>query len=209
VSWPATNPLRVPGLRRASLRRECCVSSYLPAARDAVWLCKVAERQMLRPSFVPPRPLRQLRDLTRYRMDLVGARTAEKQRVEKPLEDAYQAVGGRQRHPIFGVSGRETMAALIAGERDPAVLAYMARSRMRARSRSAGRLSPGTSTTTTGSCWPRCWPGRRDRHRHRRPGRPDRDAPGPLSPRTRCGSMRSQASGRSRPRSSSPRSAWT
>jgi transposase len=138
VSWPATNPLRVPGLRRASLRRECCVSSYLPAARDAVWLCKVAERQMLRPSFVPPRPLRQLRDLTRYRMDLVGARTAEKQRVEKPLEDAYQAVGGRQRHPIFGVSGRETMAALIAGERDPAVLAYMARSRMRARSRSAG-----------------------------------------------------------------------
>jgi transposase len=99
---------------------------------DAVWLCKVAERQMLRPSFVPPRPLRQLRDLTRYRIDLVGARTAEKQRVEKLLEDAlHQAVGGRQRHPIFGVSGRETMAALIAGERDPAVLADMARSRMR------------------------------------------------------------------------------
>jgi transposase len=99
---------------------------------DAVWLCKVAERQMLRPSFVPPRPLRQLRDLTRYRIDLVGARTAEKQRVEKLLEDAlHQAVGGRQRHPIFGVSGRETMAALIAGERDPAVLADMARSRVR------------------------------------------------------------------------------
>jgi hypothetical protein len=55
---------------------------------DAVWLCKVAERQMLRPSSVPPRPLRQLRDPTRYRIDLVGARTAEKQRVEKLLEDA-------------------------------------------------------------------------------------------------------------------------
>jgi transposase len=55
---------------------------------DAVWLCKVAERQMLRPSFVPPRPIRQLRDLTRYRIDLVGARTAEKNRVEKLLEDA-------------------------------------------------------------------------------------------------------------------------
>jgi hypothetical protein len=54
---------------------------------DAVWLCKVAERQMLRPSSVPPRPLRQLRDPTRYRIDLVGARTAEKQRVEKLLED--------------------------------------------------------------------------------------------------------------------------
>ncbi len=55
---------------------------------DAIWLCKVAERQMLRPSFVPPRPIRQLRDLTRYRIDLVGARNAEKNRVEKLLEDA-------------------------------------------------------------------------------------------------------------------------
>ena len=49
---------------------------------DAVWLCKVAERQMLRPSFVPPRGIRELRDLTRYRVDLVAARTAEKLRAE-------------------------------------------------------------------------------------------------------------------------------
>jgi hypothetical protein len=55
---------------------------------DAVWLCKVAERQMLRPSFVPPPAIRRLRDLTRYRIDLVAVRTAEKQRVEKLLEDA-------------------------------------------------------------------------------------------------------------------------
>jgi transposase len=54
---------------------------------DAVWLCKVAERQMLRPSFVPPHDIRQLRDLTRYRVDLVGVRGAEKNRVEKLLED--------------------------------------------------------------------------------------------------------------------------
>ena len=53
-----------------------------------MWLCKVAERQMLRPSFVPPGEIRQLRDLTRYRIDLVGVRTAEKNRVEKLLEDA-------------------------------------------------------------------------------------------------------------------------
>lgn len=52
---------------------------------DSVWLCKVAERQMLRPSFVPPAPIRRLRDLTRYRIDLVGTRTAEKNRVEKLL----------------------------------------------------------------------------------------------------------------------------
>jgi transposase len=55
---------------------------------DAVWLAKVAERQMLRPSFVPPPAIRRLRDLTRYRADLVAVRTAEKQRVEKLLEDA-------------------------------------------------------------------------------------------------------------------------
>jgi transposase len=97
---------------------------------DAVWLCKVAERQMLRPSFVPPRPIRQLRDLTRYRIDLVNVRTAEKNRVEKLLEDACIKLSVVA-SDIFGVSGREMMAALIAGERDPAVLADMARSRMR------------------------------------------------------------------------------
>jgi transposase len=66
---------------------------------DAVWLGKLAERQMLRPSFVPPRPIRQLRDVTRYRADLVAARTAEKQRVEKlPGGRPDQAERGRQRH---------------------------------------------------------------------------------------------------------------
>ena len=53
---------------------------------DAVWLCKVAERQMLRPSFVPPVPIRRLRDLTRYRVALVSDRGGEKNRVEKLLE---------------------------------------------------------------------------------------------------------------------------
>jgi transposase len=55
---------------------------------DAVWLCKVAERQLLHRSFVPPPPIRVLRDLTRYRIDLVGGGTAEQQRVEKLLADA-------------------------------------------------------------------------------------------------------------------------
>ena len=55
---------------------------------DAVWLCKIAERQMLRPSFVPPPQIRRLRDLTRYRVDLVTTQTAEKNRAEKLLEDA-------------------------------------------------------------------------------------------------------------------------
>ena len=99
---------------------------------DSVWVCKVAERQMLRPSFVPPPPIRLLRDLTRYRIDLVGVRTAEKQRVEKLLEDA-QIKLSVVASDIFGVSGREMMAALIAGERNPKVLAQLARTRMRAK----------------------------------------------------------------------------
>jgi transposase len=99
---------------------------------DAVWLCKLAERQMLRPSFVPPRPVRQLRDLTRYRADLVAARTAEKQRVEKLLEDAQIKLSAVA-SDIFGVSGRAMLAALVAGERDPKVLAQLARTRLRAK----------------------------------------------------------------------------
>ena len=103
---------------------------------DAVWLCKVAERQMLRPSFVPPPPIRRLRDLTRYRADLVTVRTAEKQRVEKLLEDA-QIKLSVVASDIFGVSGRAMLAALVAGERDPVVLAELARGSMRGK---RGRL---------------------------------------------------------------------
>jgi transposase len=99
---------------------------------DAVWLCKVAERQMIRPSFVPPPPIRRLRDLTRYRIDLVGTCTAEKNRVEKLLEDA-QIKLSVVASDIFGVSGRDMMAALIGGERDPKVLAGMARRRLKAK----------------------------------------------------------------------------
>ena len=97
---------------------------------DAVWLCKVAERQMIRPSFVPPPPIRRLRDLTRYRAALVSDCTGEKNRVEKLLEDA-QIKLSVVASDIFGVSGRDMMAALIAGQRDPKVLAQLARSRMR------------------------------------------------------------------------------
>src|SRR5207342_3432801 len=99
---------------------------------DAVWLCKVAERQMIRPSFVPPPPFRKLRDLTRYRADLVAARTAEKNRVEKLLEDAQIKLSVVV-SDIFGASGRDMLAALVAGERNPKVLAQLARRSMRAK----------------------------------------------------------------------------
>jgi transposase len=97
---------------------------------DAVWLAKVAEKQMIRPSFVPPPPIRRLRDVTRYRADLVGERTAEKNRVEKLLEDAgikLSVVAS----DIFGKSGRDMLDALAAGQRSPQVLAQLARRSMR------------------------------------------------------------------------------
>lgn len=101
---------------------------------DAVWLCKVAERQMLRPSFVPPADIRRLRGLTRDRVDLVNARNATKNRVEKLLEEACIKLSVVA-SDIHGVSGRAMMDAMIAGQRDPKVLADMARSRMRSKIR--------------------------------------------------------------------------
>ena len=87
---------------------------------------------MIRPSFVPPADLRRLRDLTRYRTDLVNVRTAEMNRVEKLLEDA-QIKLGTVTSKLFGVSGRAMLAALVAGERDPKRLAQLARTVLRRR----------------------------------------------------------------------------
>jgi transposase len=84
------------------------------------------------PKLRAPPPIRRLRDLARYRADLVAGRTAEKQRVEQLLEDA-QIKLSVVAADIFGVSGRAMLAALIAGERDPKLLAQLARGRMRAK----------------------------------------------------------------------------
>lgn len=97
---------------------------------DAVWLAKVAERGMCRPSLVHPQPIRQLRNLTRYRRSLIRDRSREMQRVEKLLEDAQIKITSVVTD-VFGVSGRLILAALIDGQRDPAVLAQMARGRLR------------------------------------------------------------------------------
>lgn len=136
---------------------------------DAVWLCKVAERQMLRPSFVPPPAFRQLRDLTRYRVDLITTRTAEKQRVEKLLEDAMIMLSVVV-SDIFGVSGRDMMAALVAGERDPNVLAKMARGSMKGKTSRLEEAFTGRFTDPPRVPAPRdADPDRRD-HRRYRPG---------------------------------------
>ena len=97
---------------------------------DAVWLAKVLERGMCRPSLVHPKPIRQLRDLTRYRRSLVREQAREKQRLEKTLEDAQIKLDTVIAN-LHGVSGRQMLHALIAGQRDPKTLAQMAHGVMR------------------------------------------------------------------------------
>ncbi len=99
---------------------------------DAVWLAKLAERSMVSASFVPAEPMRRVRDLARARFDLVEDRSRVKQRVEKLLEDALVKVSSVLTD-IHGVSGRAIIEALIAGERDPKVLAGLAKGRARSR----------------------------------------------------------------------------
>jgi transposase len=97
---------------------------------DSVWLAKLTERGMLRPSFVPPAEIRQLRDYTRLRLDLTRDRSRHAQRIEKLLEDALIKLS-TVATDIMGKSGRAMLEALIAGERDPKVLAGLARGRLR------------------------------------------------------------------------------
>jgi transposase len=97
---------------------------------DAAWLAELLEHGLLRSSFVPPPAIRELRDLTRYRKRLIQTHTAEQQRVQKTLEDAGIKLDSVA-SDVFGVSGRQMLAALIAGERDPDILAELAKGTLR------------------------------------------------------------------------------
>lgn len=97
---------------------------------DSAWLAKVGECELVRPSFVPPAPIRRLRDLTRYRSSLVRDRTRVAQRLEKILEDAgikLTVVASE----ILGASSQAIIGALAEGERDPGVLAELAKASLR------------------------------------------------------------------------------
>lgn len=97
---------------------------------DAQWIAEVLSYGLLRPSFVPDRPIRELRDLTRYRKALIRARTGEVNRLHKVLEDAGVKLA-TVATDVMGVSGRDMMRALIDGVADPAVLADLAKARLR------------------------------------------------------------------------------
>jgi transposase len=98
--------------------------------KDSEWIAQLLQHGLLRPSFIPPRPTRELRDLTRQRTQLTAEKTAVANRIQKVLEDANIKLGSVA-SDVLGVSGRDMIEAIIRGEFDPVKLADLARRRLR------------------------------------------------------------------------------
>ena len=114
--------------------------------KDSVWIAQCLECGLLRGSFVPPAPIRELRDLTRHRRVLIQERTRAANRLHKLLQDAGIKLASVATN-ILGVSGRAMLEALVHGTTDPEVLADLARGRLRKklpalRQALAGRFRP-------------------------------------------------------------------
>ena len=118
---------------------------------DAEWLAELLEHGLLRGSFVPPAAIRELRDLTRYRKRLIQAHTSECQRIQKTLEDAGIKLDSVA-SDVLGVSGRAMLGALVAGERDPEVLAELAKGRLRNKIPALRQALRGPVRATTTPC---------------------------------------------------------
>jgi transposase len=99
---------------------------------DASWICQLIEFGLVRPSFVPPPPIRELRDLTRYRKAQVEERAREAQRLDKILQDAGVKLSSVA-SDVLGKSGRAMLAGLVTGTTDPDVLADLALGRLRSK----------------------------------------------------------------------------
>ncbi len=100
--------------------------------KDCQWIAQLLQHGLLKASFVPPEPIRQLRDLTRQRTQLIGERAAAVNRIQKVLEDANIKLAGVATD-VLGASGRDMLEAMIGGEADPEKLAELARQRLRAK----------------------------------------------------------------------------
>jgi transposase len=100
--------------------------------KDAEWIAQLLQHGLLRGSFVPATPQRELRELTRQRRQLIGAKASVANRIQKVLEDANIKLGSVA-SDVLGVSGRDMLRAMIAGEADPAVLADLARRKLRSK----------------------------------------------------------------------------
>src|SRR6266699_1500900 len=111
-----------------------CVRLPVPGRKtdmaDAAWIAQLVENGLVRPSFVPPKPIRELRNLTRYRRSQIDERARESQRLDKILQDAViklYSVASRLR----GVSSRRILEALVAGQTDGQQLAKLAKGQLR------------------------------------------------------------------------------
>jgi transposase len=98
--------------------------------KDCQWIAQLLQHGLLKASFVPPQPIRELRDLTRQRTQLIQERAAAANRIQKVLEDANVKLASVATD-VLGASGRDMLEALIAGETDPEQLADLARKRLR------------------------------------------------------------------------------
>ena len=108
------------------------VPGHKTDVKDAEWLADLLRHDLVRPRFIPPAPVRELREVPRYRKSLVEARAREVNRVQKVLEGANLKLASVATD-VLGKSGRAMVEALISGEQDPAVLAELARGRLRAK----------------------------------------------------------------------------
>jgi transposase len=117
--------------------------------KDAHWLCQLLEAGLLKPSFVPPKPIRTLRNLTRYRKTQIQDRSREVARLHKILEDTGIKLGCVA-SDIMGKSGRDMLSALVAGTTDPVVLAGLAQGLLRKKiPRSCAKRSQAASIPST------------------------------------------------------------
>ena len=113
--------------------------------RDSEWIAQLLQHGLLRASFIPPKPTRELRDLTRQRTQLINEKTAVINRIQKVLEDANVKLGSVASNAL-GVSGRLMIEAIIQGEYDPIKLADLARRRLRKKIPQLQRALKGSVT---------------------------------------------------------------
>ena len=128
-----------------------------PDVADSVWIGQLVAHGLVRPWFVAPKPIRELRDLPRDRTALTGERTREAQRLAKVLEDAGIKLG-TVASDVLGASGRAMLDALVSGTHDPAVLAELAKGRLPAKLPALREALEGRFHAIMRCCWASCWP---------------------------------------------------
>jgi transposase len=114
--------------------------------KDSEWLADLLRHGLVKASFIPPQPIRELRELTRYRKTLVQSRAQEVNRLQKVLESANLKLGAVATD-VLGTSGRDMLAAILAGEADATALAELARGRLRAKLPQLRQALEGRVTT--------------------------------------------------------------